>query len=212
MVAELSHRLSLLDFNRLNRGLKSAHQILINTEEAKRNQNVLAQNDPTALMALFESLCAVEFHRAEDNLSQDFNFVFEECQNRKVLRIGDTLPAMAQFLFDPNPKRQLFAQHAWQRAKDKLTTNSFGWVVHDALSDAISKVSQPLTDLPTVLRFWRGFLLLLERMDEDLITHSLRAMEVQPSIYQVSNEWMAFWVKSIEEASSSNFLGSNVFV
>jgi senataxin len=186
MVAELSRRLTLLDFARLDKGLESAERILLNTEEGKRNQAVLARTDPKALMSLYEALCAPEFHRSQDDLSRHFDFVFEQCQSRKVLKIGDTLPAMARFLFDSNPLRQTFAQNAWQKTAEMLTASSFEWVVHDALSDAILKVSQPLADLPTVLSFWKGFLLLLGWMDEDIITHSLRAMEVQPSIYQVS--------------------------
>lgn len=185
MVHDLSARLDMLDFERLDEGLEAAYQILERTEEAKRNQGAIARQDPAALMALFESLCAVAFHRSEEHMSRRFNYVFEQCQNKKVLRIGDTLPGMAQFLFDANPKRQLFAQSAWQRSKEVLTAESFEWVVHDALTDAILKVSQPLAGVPTVLTFWRGFLLFLDKMDENLIVHSLRAMEVQPSIYQV---------------------------
>lgn len=156
------------------------------TEEGKRSQAVLVSTNPKALMALFEALCCVEYHKSEENMARHFNYVFEQIQGRKVLRIGDILPAMAQFLFDSNPKRLVFAQSAWLRTQVALTAASFEWVVHDALSAAISKVSQPLADLPTVLNFWKGFLFLLGKMDEDLIKHSLRAMEVQPSIYQVS--------------------------
>jgi len=141
--------------------------------------------NPAALMALFESLCSVEYHRSNMHLAKHFNFVFNEIQNKKVLRIRDTLPAMAKFLFDSDPQRNRFATNAWERMEATLTPSVFEWVVHDALSEAIFQVSQPGANPKEVAAFWRGFVLVLARMDEDLITHSLKAMEIQPNIYQV---------------------------
>lgn len=175
-----------LDFARINRGLKSAHAILQQTEPQKRTQSTLAQNDQASLMAVYEALCSVHFLGAEMHLTPHFNYVFEEIQSRKVLRIGDLLPAMAQFLFDLNPKRLLFAQSAWKKGPSTMTTSTFDWVVRDALLHAIARVAQPLVDLPTVLAFWSGFLTLLDKMDEQLVKESLRELEVQPTIYEVS--------------------------
>lgn len=185
MVNSFSSRLDSLDFSRLDRGLAAAQHIIEQTEEKYRTQNYIAQNDAVALMALFESLCCVEFHKSEELLSRHFNYVFEQVQGRRLLRISDLLPAMARFLFDSNPKRLLFAQSAWQKTETMLTAKTFDWVVHDALSDALVRADTFLVDVHTVVNFWKGFLLLLDKMDNDLVTHSLRAMEVQPSIYLV---------------------------
>jgi senataxin len=185
-VAELSDRLNLIDFQRLDVGLEAAEAVLrAEPEPLKRTQSLLAGKDPTALLALYEALCCVGYHKSDDRLSKHFNYVFEQVQNKKILRIGDTLPAMAEFLFDSNPYRLQFATVAWQRMTTALTTESFDWVVHDVLSKAILRVPNLHVTPEDLCRFWRGFQLILDHMDEKLITHSLKAMEVQPSIFEL---------------------------
>lgn len=219
-VAALSDRLNAIDFHRLDIGLQVAEELLISEPDvSKRTQALLARKNQTALLALFEALCCVDYHKSDQRLSKHFDYVFEQVQNKKILRIGDTLPAMAQFLFDSNKYRLQFATTAWQKMTTTLTTKSFDWVVHDVLSEAIVKVSQPYTHPDDVLRFWKGFLLILDHMDENLITHSLKAMEVQPSIYQLvlwhlasdSDEVVGLAIKAIHcllKKSPKNFWDS----
>lgn len=154
-------------------------------ELQQRTQGLLAKYDTKALLALYEALCCIDYHKSEERLAKHFNYVFEQVQNRKILRIGDTLPAMARFLFDSDLYRLRFATNAWQKMTANLTTESFDWVVHDVLSEAIITASQPSATPAEIQRFWEGFLVILERMDESLITHSLRGLEIQPNIYQL---------------------------
>ena len=184
-VAELSNRLNAIDFQRLDAGLEEGAKLLAGVDVEQRTQALLAKHDTKALLALYEALCCIDYHKSQDRLSKHFNYVFEQVQNRKVLRIGDTLPAMSRFLFDSDRYRLRFATSAWQRMTTNLTPESFDWVVHDVLSEAIVAISQPTATLAEIQRFWDGFLLMLDRMDESLITHSLRALEVQPDIYQL---------------------------
>lgn len=185
-VAELSNRLNSLDFARLDVGLGAAEELLSSEPDPlKRTQGLLARDNQVALLALYEALCSVDYHKSNQKLLNHFDYVFEQVQNKKVLRISDILPAMAQFLFDSNPYRLHFATVAWQKMTATLTTESFDWVVHDVLSEAILRVSQPRSTPEDMQRFWQGVLLILDHMDENLITHSLKAMEVQPSIYQL---------------------------
>ncbi|KAF4635788.1 hypothetical protein G7Y89_g2302 [Cudoniella acicularis] len=184
-VAALSRRLNALDFDRLDKGLESGEKLLSEVAIPQRTQNLLAEQDQAALLALYEALCCVDFHRSEEHLSPHFNFVFTQVQNRKVLRISDILPAMTRFLFQKDTVRLRFATHAWQKMTSSLTTGTFDWVIHDVLSETISQVSNPSVDLGDIQRFWQGFLLILDKLDADLITHSLRAMEVQPDIYRL---------------------------
>ncbi|TVY93187.1 putative ATP-dependent helicase [Lachnellula willkommii] len=184
-VAELSNRIRIIDFKRINAGLSLGKKLLAEVEPAQRTQSFLINKDPTALMALYEALCCVDFHKSEEELSRHFNFVFAQIQTRKVLRLGDTLPAMARFLFHKDTVRLRFATTAWQKMKDSLTPESFDWVVHDVLSEAIPSLFEPTATQGDRQRFWQGFLLILEKMDKDLITHSLRGMEVQPDVYHL---------------------------
>lgn len=184
-MAELSNRLNAIDFQRLDNGLKAGEKLLAGVEVQQRTQGLLAKYDTKALLALYEALCCIDYHKSEERLSAHFNYVFEQVQNRKVLRIGDILPAMARFLFDSDQYRLRFAVCAWQKMTINLTTETFDWVVHDVLSEAIIAVSQPTATPADIQRFWNGFLLMLDKMDEGLITHSLKGLEVQPNIYQL---------------------------
>lgn len=184
-MTELSNRLNTIDFQRLDDGLREGEKILAGVDVQLRTQGLLSKSNQKALLALYEALCCIEYHKSEERLSKHFNYVFEQVQYRKILRIADTLPAMARFLFDSDTHRLRFARHAWQKMTTNLTRESFDWVVHDVLSEAIVTVSRQNVNLPEIQRFWEGFLAMLDRMDESLITHSLRALEVQPNIYQL---------------------------
>lgn len=185
-VAELSNRLNVIDFQRIDNGLRSSKRVISDVEPAMRTQKLLAGYDSSLLLSLYESLCCVDYHKSAENLSKHFDFVFEEIQAKKVLRISDILPATGRFLFDRNVIRLRFARCAWQKATTMLTPESFDWVVHDTLSEAIFAVTQGKYDYDDVIRFWEGFLLMLDKLDEHLITHSLRAMEVQPNVYMLA--------------------------
>ena len=182
-VAELSNRLNGIDFQRLDIGLKAGQELLDQAEPQQRSQSLIAKHDTRALLALYEALCCVDYHKSEEQLAKHFNYVFEQVQNKKILRIGDILPAMARFLFSSDRHRIRFATNAWQKMTASLTPKIFDWVIHDVLAEAIVSLSQQAPTSPEIQRFWDGFLLMLDRMDESLITHSLRAMEVQPNIY-----------------------------
>ena len=181
VVQQFAENLLLLDFDRINRGLLSARTIITAAEPARRNQSLLLKNDESSILALFEALCCPEYHQSEEELAKHFNYVFEQIQIKKPLKMVDIIPAMATFLFSSNPLRLRFARNAWEQINSKLDTQSFDWVVHDALTRAILSLRSPTpSDLQS---FWNGVLLMLEKMDTKLITHSLRGMEVQPNIF-----------------------------
>lgn len=191
MVHELSDRLDLLDFQRIERGLKISRDELSKVEPAQRSQKVLMETDQTALLAVYEALCCVPFHKNDESLAIDFDFVFESIQTRKILRIGDTLPAMARFLFSSNTCRKRFAEHAWTKMTDMLSPQLFEWVVHDMLRNAMCQAAYPSTSSEDVYSFWHAFKFMLEKMDSTLIRHSLRSMEAQPDIYRLALQHLA---------------------
>jgi senataxin len=145
----------------------------------------LATHNSSALLALFEALCCVDYNRDDEKLSKHFDYVFEQVQTRKVLRISDILPAMTRFLFSTDPIRHRFATSAWQKTPTMLTPITFEWVVYDTLTEAMILVAQS-GDTDEIKRFWQGFLLILEKIDENLIRHSLRGMEVQVDIWHLA--------------------------
>ncbi|CAG8951349.1 hypothetical protein HYFRA_00008099 [Hymenoscyphus fraxineus] len=191
-ISLFASRLNVIDFKRIERGLSSARKIFESVEPEKRSSSLLGKQDSTTLLALFEALCCVEYHTSEEVLVHNFNYVFSEVQHRKVLKLGDLLPASTRFLFQNDTIRSRFANSAWQNHDGGLLTKKqFEWIAHDALSEAIINVSQFSADKGDINRFWKGFLLILEKMDHDLITHDLRGMEVQPDIYHLGLQHLA---------------------
>lgn len=188
VVHELAQRLNAVDFQRIDQGLAAGEKALATVEPLKRTQAFLAQDNTAALLALYEALCSVDYHKSDSLLAKHFDYVFEQLQNKKVLRMKDVLPAMARFLFSRNGGRSKFATWSWQKMSSNLTPDLFEWVVHDVLSEAITLISQksPPPEIADVERFWKGVLLMLDKMDSSLITHCLRGMEVQPDIYRLA--------------------------
>lgn len=191
MVAELANRINALDFQRIDRGLKKGEELLRAVEPQRRNQSYLAKQDTAALMAIYESLCCPDYHRDDARLSKHFDYVFEQVQQRKVLRLGDMLPAMARFLFSRNYYRHRFAANCWDKMTDKLSAKTFDWVINDNLAQAIVHVANLSAASEDIIGFWKAFLLMLEKMDQDLVTHRLRGMEVQPDIYRLALQHLA---------------------
>jgi senataxin len=187
---QLCSRLEDIDVCRINSGLEQAEKILVSVEPSQRNQMAIATSNTQALLALFEALCCVEYHRDDEKLSIHFDYVFEQIQTRKVLRISDILPAMARFLFSTNFLRHRFASSAWQKTSTMLTPTTFEWVVHDTLMEVMILAAQS-GDTEEIKRFWSGFLLILEKMDESLIRHTLRGMEVQVDIWHLGLQHLA---------------------
>ena len=185
-VAELAHRLNAVDFHRLNKGLESAREILEGVPQNQRSQSLLVKKGTTALLALFESFCCVEFLKSEERLNEHFNFVFAETQQKKMLRISDVVPAMGIFLFDGEHIRRSFAKNAWEKMTSNLRPELFEWVVHDILSDNIARTAQPSASSNQLTSFWESFRCILGKMDAELIRNCLRGMEVQPGIYHLA--------------------------
>ncbi|RKF61890.1 Helicase SEN1 [Erysiphe neolycopersici] len=186
IVAGLTRRLNKFDFLRIEKGLEIAHSLLSKVDISKRTQSYLALNDTTALIALYEAICCVDFHKDDTCLAKHFDFVFASIQNRKVLRISDILPAMTRFLFSRDQVRQNFGRTSWRKLSNLLTTIEFEWVVHDVLMETMILVALPNADPIDIENFWVGSLLMLKKMDEFLMTHSLSGMEVQPNIYHLA--------------------------
>ncbi|CAD6502733.1 BgTH12-05323 [Blumeria graminis f. sp. triticale] len=186
IVAGLTRRLNAFDFCRIHQGLEIAHNLLSAVNISQRTQSYLAEQDPTSLIALYEAICCIDFHKDDKLLSKHFDFVFANIQSRKVLRITDTLPAMARFLFSRDQTRQHFGRTSWRKMTHLLSIRDFEWIVHDVLMETMLLVALPSADLIDIENFWSGFFLMLQKMDETLITHSLSGMEIQPSIYHLA--------------------------
>lgn len=179
-----------VDFQRLDIGLTTAEKMLAAAEPDQRSQSLLAK-DTGALLSLFEALCCTKYHRDNKKLAQHFDYVFEQAQRKKVLRIKQLVPAMALFLFSNNHHRYQFAERGWAKVKSAISADTFDFVIHDVLEQVIMSVANLHPDTDDVFRFWKGFSAILGALDAKLIRNCLRAMEVQPNVYMLALQHMA---------------------
>ena len=114
----------------------------------------------------------------EQLLSGYFDEPFGLIQNNKKLKMNDLAPATTAFLFSPNEYRQAWAFMIWSRLKSNIDSEDFDNVVRDPLNDAMKKVQPTAIDPNEVSSFWRAMKAILGKVDKNLITHSLRALDV----------------------------------
>lgn len=185
-----------LDFSRLDLALKWAREVV---EQEERDHGVFKMSSPRLgpdgrikfLLTIFEPLCSMEYLSIPDK-RQAYQFAFSKVNAKKPLKlpVGQLLPAMTAFLFNEEPLRLRFAKECWDRfPRGAMKPEQFDWAVNDQLAIAIETASaySPTdpSSYPHIQRFWEGFDLILKTLNEDLIVHQLRAMEVKPSPYDL---------------------------
>lgn len=184
----MAERLNEFDFDRITKGLEEARQFILEHNGTVDQRTFTEEGKIEMLVALFEALCCMPYLSIPDN-RRHFNYIFEKIQERKVLKLAEVLPTMTYFLFDENPTRNKFAVYTWSR-QTYISPEDFEWAVKDNLANAIQKVNSMAASSKQIELFWQGILYILKALDENLITHSLRAMNVQPDIYELMLQHM----------------------
>lgn len=185
VIERLSEVIDRADHGRIDSGLKSATTLLDSLPVAQRTMRALS-SDPVALTALYEALCCPSYHKSKEKLSTLLGDVLRLVQTTKVLRIGGIVPGTTNFLFDADKYRHQFATLGWRKAPQNVDKKTFEWAVQDTLVEQIQFVSVPGRSLADIQRFWEGLVLIINKLDSDLITHSLRGLEVSPDIYHLA--------------------------
>lgn len=163
------------DFQRIRRGLDAATQKLEMTEPSGRHKDVLGL--PSQL-ALFEALCCEAFFSNESYLQDHFQQPFALVQTNRRLRITQYVPGATSFLFDTNHERWTWATHTWSKYKTIPTEEDFDFAIRDTLSLNMQRVLGPVADMAILQRLWYGIGLIIRKLDNNLVTHSLRALDV----------------------------------
>ncbi|KAL9131949.1 MAG: hypothetical protein Q9217_000229 [Psora testacea] len=163
------------DIERIKRGLDNATRILKRLEPPQRHKNALKL--PFQL-ALFEALCNNAFLADEDLLKLHFQEPFTLVQTNKRLNIARYIPAATAFLFDTDHDRWIWATQTWSRYRQVPTKEQFEFAIKDGLFRNMQRVFGSVTDETTLQRTWYGIGLIVDNLDNNLVTHSLRAMEI----------------------------------
>jgi senataxin len=159
---------------RIQRGLDEANKVLCEADPKQRGVRILPNE---ATYAFFEALSCDTLLRNEELLQRHFDTPFQLVQTKKRLKLQTYIPAMTRFLFAKNDQRRHWAVMSWSTSKRNILKSEFEWAVRDHLVNAMSKVQMGNLDLSFVATYWSGVVLIINKLDKELITHSIRDLE-----------------------------------
>jgi senataxin len=159
---------------RIQAGLDEAKSILSSADTKLRGVRILPGQ---CTYAFFEALSCDAFVRNEDRLTQHFDAPFDLVQTKKRLKVQTYLPAMTRFLFSKKESRQRWAALSWSTFKRNLLSSEFEWAVRDYMVSAMIKIQMNNLDIKLVPLFWSGARLIISKMDRELITEYIRALD-----------------------------------
>ena len=175
------------DIDRIKRGLEDAVQKLRDTAPEKRSKDVLRTSSQ---LALFEALSSQNFLADQNLVEKYLDEPFRLIQTNKRLRVARYVPAATIFLFDSSQEKCFWAKQAWSKLPSPITKEDFDFAVRDPLLKILKTASEPITDLSFNQRLWYGIRQIIEKLDNELITHSLRAMEVD--LFRIALEHLQY--------------------
>lgn len=174
-VAELVNIFNARDFTRIKRGLDTATIRLRKAEPTSRSKDTL---DLPSQMALFEALSSEAFLADETLLCEHFQEPFKLVQTNRRLKLVHYVPAATVFLFDSDYDRWTWATNAWSKYSTTPSESDFYYAIRQPLLGIMQQGSEGIMDQSTPQRLWHGIGLIVKKLDNNLVTHSLRAMEI----------------------------------
>jgi senataxin len=190
-LVQFENSFNLWDFARLDTALSWARDLIDKEEAAGRtfSKKMLGDRAGHVLLAIYEAMCCMAYLSLPQKRAL-FQYVFKALSGKKPLKLGAgvLLPAMTQFLFDGESTRQKFARAAWSQI-NSVSEAQFEWAIQDTLVAQLRDIAQYGPNhheaYPQIQRFWEAFVTILGAFDENRILHSLRGMEVKPTVYDL---------------------------
>ncbi len=192
-VAGMVEILNTRDITRITHGLDEATQKLKAIEYPGRHRDV---QDISAKMALFEALCCEAFLVDASLLNKHFREPFQLAQTKKRLKTLHCVPAAAIFLFDNDHDRWTWATFTWSKYATIASEEDFNFALREPLLRTMQAMQIMQTGLEMVpnwdlsRRFWHGIGLIINKLDSNLITHSLRALDID--IFRLALDYLHY--------------------
>lgn len=174
-VAGFMQRFDSMNTQRITAGLDNATQTLLELAPQERSIAALPHDE---MYALFESMHCTALLHDEQLLREHFDKPFRLVQTNRKIALPEYTPALTSFLFSQDAQRSSWAFRGWKRFKRTITGSEFDWTVRDTLTAAMGRVSLVNLDGNFLPMFWRGARAIIEKLDKSLITHHLRALDV----------------------------------
>ena len=176
-VSAFLERFDRLNLERIGKRLDEATTKLRQLPEQERGISSLMSSHKAGLYAIFETLNSDVALREEAFLDKKFNPIFLLVQTNRLLKVRGCPPAFGYFSFQANPDRNWYAMKSLHRLQQNITATDFEWSIREPLTSAMARVQLSNLDAEFLKTFWPGVYWIVRRLDADLITHSLRALE-----------------------------------
>ncbi len=164
-----------VDIRRIKHGLAIAEDALSKAPPSERG---IMLPDTAGLLAIFEALTCEAFLRSEELLTQYFDKPFALIQTNKKLKMNNFTPASTKFLFSANESRRSWAFFLWGKLRRDITRTEFENTIKEPLFDAMKRVQISALEPDFLPLFWKGANMIVSKLDQELITHSLRALDI----------------------------------
>lgn len=175
-VSDLSQIYDGLDIDRIKRGLDSATEMLRATDPKRPSKDVL---EHSTMLSIFEAMSCQALLSNQSIMRDHFDEPFVRLtKTTKKLRLAHYVPAATSFLFEADHDRKQWALQTWKAYSSPLTRGDFEFAVRDPLFRNLMIASEPIADMNFIPTFWLGVQKIIEKLSNELITHSLRAMEI----------------------------------
>ncbi|EEP79670.1 conserved hypothetical protein [Uncinocarpus reesii 1704] len=163
------------DIRRIIGHLDAASKILGGLDPSERSPRVL---DRPILCSFFEALNCEALLKRDAEFRQHFDEPFKLVQTHQRLRIAEYVPGLTRFLFDADPLRNKWAVIAWEKISEPLAEEDFEQAVKEPLMSVLYQAICVPYQPDLVERLWRGLYLVVQKCNEVIITHNLRALEI----------------------------------
>ena len=132
----------------------------------------------TTRLCFIDALGCEAYFADRDRVRRDFEHPFKCFLKDRAVRIRQFLPGVTSLLFDTDPALLDWALSTWSGYLSHMTQHDFDFAVRGPLARELYQGTIVSNDLTLYERLWRGVRIVFERLNNNLVTHSLRAMDV----------------------------------
>ncbi|MCJ1448723.1 MAG: DEAD-box type RNA helicase [Stictis urceolatum] len=128
--------------------------------------------------AVIEAVSSEKFLVDKDLVQKCLVEPFDLVQTNDPLVLNHHVPAITEFLVSDIAQLRNWSIRCLEHSKELISHDDFDFAFRGSLTRHLAKGSSYPIDLEFVSNLWHGLKLVVDRLDCDMITHSLRALEV----------------------------------
>ena len=152
----------------------------------------------SARSCLIDALSCECFLAAEDLVRQHFDRPFDHLRRKALTGIDFYVPGATAFLFDGDTSRRQWAMSMWSGCKPMSKEDDFNFAIRGPLLKVLQETASfTVNDSSQLERFWVGIRTVMEHLESDIITHSLRALEA-PDVFKLALEQLHYDTKGFK--------------